>query len=109
MFTITYALIQVNSNGILSFKYEFTKCCPPRDFPLQSVPLIAPFWHDIDVIKGGDIYYRQTSDTKLINMVHDHLVTFGITPQQFIPEYLLIVTWDRVAPFSFLIPQVHVC
>ena len=91
--------LQVSSNGILSFREEFSDCCP-QDFPLFSVPLIAPFWHDINTITGGNIYYRQTADPELIDISHKLLLTFNITPPSYVPINLLIVTWERVAPFS---------
>ena len=96
--------MQVSSNGILSFQEEFSNCCPPRDFPRFSVPLIAPFWHDINIIAGGNIYYRQTVDTELIDISRELLLTFNITPPNFAPTNLLVVTWERVAPFSSDVP-----
>lgn len=91
--------MQVSSNGILSFREEFSDCCP-RDFPQFSVPLIALFWHDINIIAGGNIYYRQTADPELIDISRKLLLIFDITPPNYAPINLLIVTWERVAPFS---------
>ena len=90
--------MQISSNGLLSFQSEFDFCCPPRDFPRFSAPLIAPYWHDIDIRFEGSVYYRQTADPSLLARSRHYLT--GITPYDFIPTNILIVTWDRVPPFT---------
>ena len=92
--------MQISSNGLLSFQSGFDFCCPPRDFPLVSAPLIAPYWHDIDIRFEGSVYYRQTADPSLLALSRHYLAGHGITPYNFIPINLLIVTWDRVPPFT---------
>ena len=94
-----HTFFQVSSNGLLSFQEELSDCCP-RDFPLLSVPLIAPFWHNINILAGGNVYYRQTADPELITISCQLLQTFNITPPLYAPINLLIVTWERVVPFS---------
>lgn len=85
--------VQVNTNGVISFRYPFTTCCGSRAFPRDS-PLIAPFWHDVNTANGGEIYYRQTSDPELLTFF------LGVFPD-FQPTLLFIATWNRVAPSAF--------
>ena len=95
----------------MSFREEFSDCCP-RDFPLFSAPLIAPFWHNINIVAGGNIYYRQTTDPLLINISRELLLAFDITPPDYTPINLLIVTWERVASTPFLdgvLSEMQVC
>ena len=62
------------------------------------MPLIAPFWHDVNTVNGGEIYYRQETDSEL-------LASFDLLAQDFRPKLLFIATWDRVAPAASTIHQ----
>merc|ERR1712168_598505 len=62
--------------------------------------VIAPYWSDINIELGGDIWYRQTEDkdgdvikeaTKFIKDVYRN---------NFCGVWAMVVTWDAVAPFS---------
>ena len=60
-------LVQVNTNGILSFRNNFLDYVSQRfnDLLVQDTPLIAPFWNDFDITNSsgnGSIFYRQTTD-----------------------------------------------
>ena len=81
---------------MISFQQNFTQCCEPRDFPRGPPPLIAPFWHDVSTINGGNIFYRQTSDSELLLNFRFYASVFSVT---FNPNSILVVTWDQVAPF----------
>ena len=88
---------QVNTNGILSFRAPFTSFSP-HPFPLGELPLIAPFWDDVDITVGGEILYRETQDPKLLQQFTQELInTTGISSYQ--PTYLFIATWVDVPPF----------
>lgn len=82
---------------MISFQQSFTQCCEPRDFPRGPPPLIVPFWHDASTINGGNIFYRQTSDPQLLSKFHLYARMYSVT---FNPASILVVTWDRVAPFT---------
>ena len=92
----------MSSNGILSFDYQFPDF-NSQIFPLSDsiTPIIAPFWTDINIINGGSIYYRQTSEAGLLQKA-ENLTRSGFpqTAQDFSPVHLFIATWDRVAPFG---------
>ena len=82
---------------------SFASCCP-QAFPLRSPPLIAPFWHDFGPYLGGNIYYRQTNDSQLLQLYHTRLSTALATKDlgNFFPTLLFTATWDQVAQFSGL-------
>ena len=93
----------MNSNGILSFNTPFTSCCPPRDFPMVSPPLIAPFWLDFDLTGTNEsgIYYRQTNDSIYLEFIHTLLMNASIGGLvNFLPTQLFIATWDKVPQYQ---------
>ena len=90
---------QVNTNGIISFQFPFTEF-RPRRFPLNNhIPLIAPFWDDVDIRRSGNIFFRQTSNATLLQRARDQLRELFPSPGIFTPTMLFIATWDRVAPY----------
>ena len=102
---------QVNTNGILSFQSAFT-FATIRMFPLlANISLIAPFWGDVDITRFGNIFYRETSNTTLLQRAQDQLQGLFLSSGNFTPTTLFIATWDRVAEFvpffSVGEPQVH--
>ena len=94
----------MNSNGVLSFDASFANCCPPRDFPMVSPPLIAPFWLDFDLtnISKGGIYYRQTNDSAYLEFIHTMMTIFGDIGGliDFVPTQLFIATWEHVPQYQ---------
>ena len=88
-------LMQVNTNGILSFRSTFTTSFI-RTFPFFSPPLIAPYWDNFDLSRGGNLFYRQTSNTTLLQRVQDLLQESLPSASSFFPTTLFIATWDRV-------------
>ncbi len=94
-------LIQVNTNGVLSFANFFLDFTP-SPFPLTSQDdiLIAPFWadHNVGAFMGGQIFFRFSSNSLLLDQVGS-IISKGFTTD-FTPEVLFIATWDRVAAFA---------
>ena len=87
--------MQVNTNGILSFRFTFTSPFT-RTFPFISPPLIAPYWDNFDLRRGGNLFYRQTSNVSLIQRVRNQLQNIFSSANDFPPTRLFIATWDRV-------------
>ena len=90
-------LLQVSTNGVISFGIPFTRA-GPLIFPLPRPPLVAPFYHDINLVRGGTIYYRQTTDDGLLETVRRRIMELSDL-RDFKPSLLFIVTWQQVAPF----------
>ena len=104
----------MNSNGIISFREPF-RDYHPIAFPINSdddyngyyyyyysdnLPLIAPFWTDIDISNGGNISYRETMDSALLERVQNQLVSLFPALESFHPSIMFIATWSAVAPYS---------
>ena len=104
---------QVNTNGVLSFRDGFTAFTSQR-FPLSNGrSLIAPFWDDVDIRTSeggfGNIFYRLTFNTTLLERTRDQLQELFPSTGSFTPTQLVIATWDRVAEFGQRGPQVSMC
>ena len=63
-------------------------------------PIIAPFWDDVDVLKGGTIFYRQDFNSSVANQVQQEIYTQFPDVGFFYPSLVFVATWDRVAAFS---------
>ena len=89
--------LQVNANGVLSFRGPFSSFFP-NPFPVFSVPLIAPFWADHDLRFSGDLFYRYSTEQSLLDEVGSNISdAFQVS---FRPSVLFIATWSGVPPFS---------
>ena len=86
--------MQINSNGVISFRFPFLDP-DPRPFPLfTNDVLIAPFWDFIETFFGGQVLFRHTNNEDLLTQVGTTInETFMV---DFSPTLLLVVTWDRV-------------
>ena len=90
----------MNTNGHLTFRSGFLEWIP-QPFPFFGLPLIAPFWEDVDIRRFGTIFYRQTSSPTLLQRARNELQELFPSSGNFNPTSLVIATWDRVAGFAF--------
>ena len=74
-FGTEYTSLYVNSNGLITFDSPETSYTPSGISGLGE-PAIAPFWSDVDVSKGGEIYWDVDEDSEQIT-----------------------ITWEKVAPY----------
>ena len=93
----------MNTNGVLSFGQSYVQPSSQlEDFnSVLSPPIIAPFWNDIDITKGGTIYYRQDSNPVIAERVQQDLSPHFPEAEFFNPLLVFVATWDRVAASSF--------
>ena len=93
----------MNTNGVLSFGRSHTSTSSGGvDFNLivSSPPIIAPFWDDINIVRGGAIYYRQDNTSSIAEQVQQNIYTQFPDVGFFYPSLVFVATWDRVEPFS---------
>ena len=100
-FDMLYSTLYVNNNGHISFD-EPLDFYTPQPFPIPDLPLIAPYWADADTRPpdGGQVWYRISTDNSLMTDLIGSTVSSQLTLSSFIPEYLVIVTWDHVGYFN---------
>jgi hypothetical protein len=92
-----YSIIFENTNGLISFLSPISKSYLAKKYPM-SIPLISPFWSDINTIVGGQIYYRESfCSCDLYQAKSDIANIYSAT---FNPSRLYIITWDQVAAFN---------
>ncbi len=85
--TLVAYLIQVNTNGVISF----AKAVPsytPRGFP-RADPVVAPFWGDVDIRRHGNVYYRESNDSDLAQRVSDDVRRAFPEKRPFTVEFLM--------------------
>ena len=88
-------ILQVNTNGILTFRTKYSSCCLNPFSPAGPVA-IAPFWADIDITRFGNIYYRRiTAGTEFLKLQE----IISAIPRLQIRE-LFVATYHQVAEFG---------
>ena len=95
----TSGLLQVNTNGVLSFGRSHTSPGITNFTILFSPPIIAPFWDDINIVRGGAIYYRQDSNSTITELVQQAVASEYPEAASFEPSLVFVATWDRVEQF----------
>ena len=93
---------QVSTNGLLSFGQPHTPTSSGgfNFSAIPSPPIIAPFWDDINVEIGGTIYYRQESDTFIVEQLQQAISSQYPEAKFLHPPLVFLATWDRVEPFN---------
>ena len=87
----------MNTNGVISFTVQVSGHGNAA-FPLgNNKGLVAPFWADADTRIGGEVYYRETVDTALLERANSVVHRAFVGKKKFQASWLLIATWDRVA------------
>ena len=92
--------IQVGTNGYFTFT-GYTGWIPFL-FDGNTLPLVAPFFADIDISNGvGQINYEVHTDdisdsllSQVNSLISDHAGT------EFNGRWMLVATWDQVPPYQ---------
>ena len=110
MTLLTY-IIQVNENGVVSFK-EAWKYSHPITFPTDNVftrqgYVLSPFLTDVDIRKSGTIRYApiERGSSAPGDMIMNETAAFfnecfgnGDDENAFQPTWMLVAQWERVHP-----------
>ena len=88
------------TNGLISFDNPLTTFFN-QQFPggVSTLFLIAPFWDDVNTNDGGTISYEIHTSGSVLQSVSDYVQNQINT--DFEGYWMMVVFWDRVAPFSF--------
>ena len=106
---ITFSILQVNANGVLSFRNLFSDHTP-ETFPLDSEQgdlIIAPFWYNVDIRLAGQVFYRQTSSPTFLHRVGVNISRAFDT--DFSPQLLFIATWSGITKYLGMHGTVRCC
>ncbi|XP_022783564.1 sushi domain-containing protein 2-like [Stylophora pistillata] len=90
----------VNTNGVISFLVEVSQYTPDS-FPLgNDRRLVAPFWADVDTIAGGQVFYRETTDSQQLEQATTEVAATFVDHRKFRATWLFVATWYKVAFFG---------
>ncbi|KAM4693949.1 sushi, nidogen and EGF-like domain-containing protein 1 isoform 2-T2 [Discoglossus pictus] len=88
--------LYVNNNGVVSFLREVSQFTPVA-FPISGDRrVVAAFWADVDNRKGGDVFYRETDDPKVLNLASQDVRTYFPELPDFTATWAFIATWYHV-------------
>lgn len=94
----------ISTNGLISFMSAISSY-QPQTFPTSyGVPLIAPFWTDMNngAAADGWIFYRQTSEASLLYDIDIFLRrNVDFLPRTYRSVWALIITFLNQPPFSY--------
>ena len=96
-------IIQVSTDGVVSFGTNFTDH-DLRPFPLSTSDiLIAPFWYDSNVENHGQVLFRLSDNQTLLNEVGSTIndtLEFDFTPTMLFIVTLNILEFDASLDFK---------
>ena len=86
----------MNSNGIVSFMKP-TMMLPHQTFPVgEDIVLIAPFWSEVGIGATGEVFFRQTKNSLLLERAATEIQGAFSNYSDFVPTLLMVTTWDHV-------------
>ena len=99
-----FIIFQVNNNGIISFLDKIQTYKPLNFIELENnVPLIAPYWADIDIqnVNTGNfnesVMYRITyNDSDILKRASGDINHYFVSEKNFSAELVIVVTWYNV-------------
>ena len=110
-FLLPLPTLQINTNGIMSFREPFYSPFP-QVFPgtsssISNAYLIAPFWEDVDIRNAGDIYYEthdvnNSRSSELLAQVSGFVS--NQTGTSFSGTWMAVAFWDQVHPYPHGLP-----
>ncbi|CAC5415650.1 Protein eyes shut homolog,Fibropellin-3,Protein crumbs homolog 2,Protein crumbs homolog 1,Neurogenic locus Notch protein,Neurogenic locus notch homolog protein 3,Alpha-tectorin,Delta and Notch-like epidermal growth factor-related receptor,Neurogenic locus notch homolog protein 4,Delta-like protein C,Fibropellin-1,Neurogenic locus notch homolog protein 2,Protein crumbs,Protein jagged-1b,Protein jagged-2,Sushi, von Willebrand factor type A, EGF and pentraxin domain-containing protein 1,Neurogenic locus notch len=87
----------VNTNGDVTFLSPLITYSPAA-FPYQqNTKIIAPYWGDVDTRNGGDIWFRETHDSGLLQRSSTEIQSVFPEQTEFNATWIFIITWSNVA------------
>ena len=99
MVKLFYNVLQVGTNGILSFDEPYDTWFT-SEFPgsVSFRYLVAPFWDDADTRGGnGQVYYEIHQMGHFLDQVNSFITT--VRPSRFEGTWMMVIYWDGVHPF----------
>ncbi|XP_013384885.1 protein mesh [Lingula anatina] len=96
-----FSSLFVNTNGAVSF-LRGVRQFVPDPFPLNgTLRIVSPFWADVDIRRGGNVFYREvtaTTDAPLLiratAIIHNAFIKKRI--RLFAATWAFVATWDNV-------------
>lgn len=91
---------KVNTNGDVTFESSLSQYVA-SSFPISgSHKIIAPFWTDIDIRNGGQLWYRLTTQDLMLEQGASEIRNLFPHILSFAASWIMVVTWGNVAVFG---------
>lgn len=88
--------LYINNNGVVSFLREVSQFTPVA-FPISGDRrVVAAFWADVDNRRGGDVFYKETEDPRILNRASRDVNSYFPELSEFNATWVFIATWYRV-------------
>ena len=99
IFDDQYSALFISTNGLISFKTKIPYIVP--EFPMFNfdAPIFSAFWSDINISKGGNIFYGKVIDNHILNTISSDIRKTDTSHANYDSIFAFIVTWDKVANF----------
>lgn len=94
------SVVYVNTNGGVSFAQGISQFTPTCGALSTSSRMVAAFWADVDTRNGGDVYYRETTDSALLATVSQEVYNAYPLMWGVDINWLFVATWYKVAYFG---------
>ena len=91
----------MSNNGFITTSASFSQFNPER-FDSVSVPLIAPYWADVDTgpAGGGLVWYRVSTSQADRDRARNDIRAVFREAARFTPTVVFIATWDHVGYYN---------
>ena len=102
----TKLVLQVSTNGLISFGFSFREGLNEMSFSRFEGVLIAPLWTNLVADGPGTLFYRVSNNSSDLDILTS-LIANATSESDYRPEVAVIATWDDVRVFrsSFRVSQ----
>ncbi|KRX73559.1 EGF-like domain-containing protein [Trichinella sp. T6] len=91
-----FETIFIHPNGIIGFEENFSNTESHSSIFNANKAFIAPFWNQNDLSKGGNVYYREIFDGRLVDRAKSEvLYQFDRSIQV---SSIILITWEKMQP-----------
>jgi len=92
---------QVSTNGLISFNDSYTQGRTTK-IPAENDVIIAPYWTDLDITDGGNVFFKETTQPELLDYISTEVKSVAPSFTHFEAHWALIVTWVNVKSKRFI-------
>ena len=94
---------------MISFSRPFYYYYPspfPGDYYIRSHYVVAPYWADHDIRRGGRVLYetfqrgQSRNDNNILNNVNRYLRVSNVS-EDFTGTFMIMAKWENVRPYSY--------
>jgi hypothetical protein len=96
-FNFLHDSLWVNINGAISFRSAISDYTPICHAVTQKYSMIAPYWSDVDLKWGGNVFYRETFEKKILQKAAGEIANAFPELKNIQLKWAFLTTWDSVS------------